>query len=350
MRKKLCNEFSRGFSFCFFFIFTHSSLLSNVVVGVSFFLAVAHTDTQKHTDGKLYGKLIYFLMDSISCAAFLLKSIFDTIMSYFPLIMFYLFFFYTIEHTDAWASTGWRLFSCTTSLSSHSVNPAKDERKNFSWCYWFARNAVNEKKETLNFLIIKFILSAREGTWMIYSFCFMKSGSWTEIWFCGGNPINWLDRTLKKSHFSLDERETNINLIFFSFSFFWYFFGNFRAKIIRDHCIKIFFFYCSRATTNFKYFLHTVQTSAKVKKIFRSFQGRTPFWKTKKENSSFLVDVCLDVCICKINFHSELLHGSNFSRPSRCGFGAQLTRKSRENTEIFTPISYFSISAMRRAS
>lgn len=81
---------------------------------------------------------------------------------------------------------------------------------------------------------------------------------------------------------------------------------------------------------------------------------KVPFWKKENSSSSssfFLVDVWGFECvwICKINFHSEILHGSNFSRPSRCGFGAQLTCECRLNTEIFTPISYFSISATRRA-
>lgn len=115
--KKLCNEFSRGFSF---FSYSHTvfSFLNVVVVSreVSFF-SLSHTNTKAHRDGKLYGKLIYILVDSISCAAFLLfnfssKSISDTIMSYFPLL-----FMFEFLHTDALVALLETFPSCTTLLS-----------------------------------------------------------------------------------------------------------------------------------------------------------------------------------------------------------------------------------------
>lgn len=136
MRKKLCNEFSRGF---FFFssspIFTHSFLLSNVVVGISFFSFCCRT--HRHTGKKAHRwKIIrkinlfsdgFYFVCCFSSRFLFSKSIFDTIMSYFPL-----FFplFYVLLHTQMLEQAlAGGLFSCTTSLSSHSVYPAKDENE-----------------------------------------------------------------------------------------------------------------------------------------------------------------------------------------------------------------------------
>lgn len=72
-----------------------------------------------------------------------------------------------------------------------------------------------------------------------------------------------------------------------------------------------------------------------------SFRKKGMNWKKRK---FFFFNGCLYGCVYMLNIIStQILHGSNFSRPSRCGLGAQLTRESRSNTIFFTPIRYFSI-------
>lgn len=174
--------------------------------GFPFFL-LSHTNTIAHRDGKLDRKLICFMMDTISCAAFpsftLRQNQYLTLLCHI-FHFFYVFFSVSYAHRCR-DSTGWDFpFSLAQLLSVPHFYPFRlsaRTKEKFSRWYRFAWEH-NKKKDPKKispqiFPIIKiflFLLGGWGGTLRIF---IREIGSWAKIWFRGGNPINWLDRTLK---------------------------------------------------------------------------------------------------------------------------------------------------------
>ena len=104
MRKKLCNEFSRGFSFFFFFFDFHTqfSAFQCSCRGFLFFFAVAHTDTQKAHRWKIIRKInlfsdgFYFVCCFSSLFSF--QNQYSTLLCH--IFHFFLMFYLFLMHTQ----------------------------------------------------------------------------------------------------------------------------------------------------------------------------------------------------------------------------------------------------------
>lgn len=80
----------------------------------------------------------------------------------------------------------------------HCYRLSARTKEKFSWWYRFAWE--RNKQKTWRKSLLKFFQSLKFFYFLwggLCEFVNVQTGAEQKIWFCGGNPINWLDRTLK---------------------------------------------------------------------------------------------------------------------------------------------------------